>query len=134
MLPRRTGHGYASRVSRGEPDGLRRPPVEGIDRHDGSIVVRLAGELDLYNADEVRAALADAAGEGPSNLVVDLTEVTFLDSTSLGNLIEAKKELPNGTRFRLAAPGPEVSRALEVSGLAQHFDVRDSVEDALSTE
>jgi anti-anti-sigma factor len=118
-------------VTRGEPDGLRRPPVKGIDRPDRSIVVRLAGELDLYNSEEVGTALEQLAGESPPRLVVDLGEVTFVDSTILGTLVEAKKRLPEGTGFRLAAPNAAVRRVLEVSGLDRHFDVRETVEDAL---
>jgi anti-anti-sigma regulatory factor len=39
---------------------LREPPVRAVEPVDSAVVVRLAGELDLYNAEEVRAALADA--------------------------------------------------------------------------
>jgi anti-sigma B factor antagonist len=94
--------------------------------------VRLAGELDLYNASEISAALAEPVGDSPERLVIDLTEVTFVDSTALGTLVEANRQL-QGTTLVLAAPGPDVLRALEVSGLVQHFDVRDSVEDALAS-
>jgi anti-sigma B factor antagonist len=118
-------------VTRGEPDGLRRPPVEGIDRRDGTVVVRLAGELDLYNSAEVGTALERATGESPPRLVVDLGEVSFVDSTILGTLVEAKKRLPEGAGFLLAAPNANVRRVLEVSGLERHFEVRETVEDAL---
>jgi anti-sigma B factor antagonist len=111
---------------RGEADGLRRPPVEAVERRNGAMVVRLAGELDLYNVGEVSVALAQAAEQAPERLVIDLGEVEFVDSTALGALVEARRGLET-----LAAPGPDVRRALEVSGLATHFDVRDSVDDAL---
>lgn len=94
------------------------------------MVITLAGELDLYNVGEVSAALTKAAADAPDRLVVDLGEVDFVDSTALGALVEARKELE--TRLLLAAPGPDVRRALEISGLASHFDVRDSVDDALA--
>ncbi len=116
--------------TRGEADGLRRPPVEAVERRNGAMVVRLAGELDLYNVGEVSIALAQAAQQASERLVVDLGEVDFVDSTALGALVEAGKELDD-TKLVLAAPGPDVRRALEVSGLASHFDVRDSVDDAL---
>jgi anti-sigma B factor antagonist len=119
-------------VKPGESEGLRRPPVESVERRDGGVVVRLAGELDLYNAAEVGASLAQAAADAPAALVVDLEEVSFIDSTALGTLVEAKKALPEGVRFALAAPTADVRRALEVSGLARHFDVRDTVADALA--
>ena len=119
-------------VSREESDGLRRPPVDGVDRQNGDVVVRLAGELDLYNAAEVGSTLEEIVGSDPARIVVDLGEVDFVDSTALGTLIEARKQLSNG-RFVLAAPGLNVRRALEVAGLLEHFDVHESVDAALAS-
>jgi anti-anti-sigma factor len=118
-------------VSREDSDGLRRPPVEAVDRRERGVVVRLVGEIDLYNAAEVGTALDEVARDAPARVVVDLSEVEFVDSTALGTLIEARKQLGNGTLF-LAAAGAQVRRALEVAGLIDHFPVRDTVDDALS--
>ncbi|MGH8862502.1 MAG: STAS domain-containing protein [Jatrophihabitantaceae bacterium] len=117
-------------MSRGEPDGLRVPAVQSVESRDGVTVVRLAGELDLYNAGDVGAALEQAAGE-PGRVVVDLTEVEFVDSTALGTLVEARKQL-GGDRLVLASPGHDVRRAFEVAGLLQHFRITDSLDEALS--
>jgi len=110
---------------------LREPPVRGVENHDGAIVLRLGGELDLYNADDVRGALADALATEPTRIVVDLAEVNFIDSTALGVLIEARSRMADRNGFRLAAPGLETRRALEVSGLDRHFLVHDTVAEAL---
>src|SRR5215475_4520582 len=58
--------------------------VTGVDSRDGAVVVSLGGELDLYNAEEVRSALLEACSGEPELLVVDLGEVRFIDSTALG--------------------------------------------------
>jgi anti-sigma B factor antagonist len=105
--------------------------VEDVERRNGDIVVRLAGEIDLHNAAEVGAALEQIASQQPTRVVVDLAEVGFVDSTALGALIQARKQLGNGNLV-LAAPGPAVRRALEVAGLIDHFSVHDSVDDALA--
>ena len=110
----------------------RDTPVTGVERTDGAVVVSLAGELDLYNADQVREALLECCEEGPERLVVDLSEVRFIDSTALGVLIEARSRLENRRAFLLAAPGLETRRALEVSGLDRHFSVHDSRDEALA--
>jgi anti-sigma B factor antagonist len=110
------------------------PPVTGVERNGGATVVRLAGELDLYNAHLVREALLEAAEEGPERLVVDLADVTFIDSTALGVLIEARKALANRRGFALASPGLETRRALEVSGLDKHFAVHETLDAALAAE
>jgi anti-sigma B factor antagonist len=109
----------------------REEPVAGVASNNGATVVSLAGELDLYNAHVVREALAAAASDDPDRLVVDLSEVKFVDSTALGVLIEARRQLKNNRAFLLAAPGLETRRALEISGLDRHFNVHDSVPDAL---
>ena len=112
-------------------EGGREAAVTGIDKRDGATVVSLGGELDLYNAEDVRSALLEACGDEPDVLVVDLAEVTFIDSTALGVLIEARSRLADRGGFRLAAPGLESRRALEVSGLDRHFSIFDTVPDAL---
>jgi anti-sigma B factor antagonist len=111
--------------------GGRDSAVTGVDHRNEAVVLSLAGELDLYNADEVRGALLEACAGEPKVLVVDLEEVTFIDSTALGVLIEARSRMADRSGFRLAAPGLETRRALEVSGLDRHFLVHDTVAEAL---
>jgi anti-sigma B factor antagonist len=105
--------------------------VLGVETVGTARVVRLCGELDLYNAAEVRTALADASAEAPERIVVDLGEVEFIDSTALGVLIETRTKLKNRDGFLLAAPGLETRRALQISGLDQLFTVHDTVPEAL---
>jgi anti-sigma B factor antagonist len=112
--------------------GLRKNPSLGHELVGDACVVRLGGELDLYNANEVRQALKTAFADSPSRVVVDLSEVEFLDSTALGVLIEARTMLENRRAFILASPGLETRRALKISGLDRHFSVHDSVPEALA--
>jgi len=109
---------------------IREDPIAGVDRSDGAVVVRLAGELDLYNANAVRDVLLECCAESPDRLIVDLSGVKFIDSTALGVLIEARTRMPNRRGFLLAAPGLETRRALEISGLDRHFAVHESLDDA----
>jgi anti-sigma B factor antagonist len=111
---------------------LNEHPVGGIDRQNGAVVIHLVGELDLYNAPEVRTALLELCSEQPERLVVDLEQVDFVDSTALGVLIEARTKLENRGSFLLAAPGLETHRALTISGLDRHLSVHESVDAALS--
>jgi anti-anti-sigma factor len=120
--------------SPGVPDGseLGHEPVAGVERRESAIVVHLQGELDLYNAEALRAALVSCCEGAPEQVVVDLAEVRFVDSTALGVLIEASSRLGDSRRLVLAAPGLETRRALEISGLDRHFTVSASVEEALA--
>jgi anti-sigma B factor antagonist len=116
----------------GDENRLNEHPVAEIERLNGAVVVRLVGELDLYNAPEVRTALLAVCDEKPERLVVDLGAVDFVDSTTLGVLIEARTKLENRRSFFLASPGLETHRALTISGLDQHLSVHDTVESALA--
>ena len=110
---------------------LREPPVRDVEQRAGGTVVRLAGELDLYNADDVRRALATAIDDGASRIVIDMSEVEFVDSTALGVLIEARSKLGRDNVL-IAAPQLETRRTLAVSGLDRHLPVHDSVDGAFA--
>ena len=113
------------------PGNARDDPVAGVSEIGEALVVRLTGELDLYSTPALRTAMLECLARGPSRLVVDLEEVRVIDSTALGVLIEARSRMPDRSGFRLAAPGLETRRALEVSGLDRHFLVHDTVAEAL---
>jgi anti-sigma B factor antagonist len=115
----------------GDNSGLRKNPVLAVEKVGEALLVRLGGELDLYNAQDVRGALLEACSESPQRVVVDLGEVEFLDSTALGVLIEARSQMTDRRAFLLAAPGLETRRALKISGLDRHFAVHDTVAEAL---
>jgi anti-sigma B factor antagonist len=112
-------------------EDLRRPLVAAVEEHDSAVVVRTAGELDLYNADELRRTLGEVCARTPERVVVDLSELSFIDSTGLGVLVEGCAKLPNRALL-LAAPQREIRRALEITGLDRHFGVYDTVEEALA--
>jgi anti-sigma B factor antagonist len=116
----------------GEAEGLRGPPVAGVEEREGAVIVELVGELDLYNAQLLRDALFTAAADGPERLVVELSGVTFVDSTALGVLIETRTRLANRRAFLLVGPGLEIRRALEISGLDRHFAVHHTLDEALA--
>ena len=115
-------------------DGLRKHPVLGVDSVGTARVVRLGGELDLYNAAQVRSALDEACAEAPERIVVDLGQVEFIDSTALGVLIETRTKLNDRGGLLLAAPGLETRRALQISGLDKLFTVHDTVPEALGAK
>ena len=94
-----------------------------VDGTDGEAVVVLAGEIDVYAAPDLREAVLDLLNTGHHRLVLDLADVTFIDSTGLGVLVGVLKRIGlNGDgSLRLRAPSPQVSMALGVTGLDEHF-------------
>ncbi len=81
-------------------------------------VVALFGELDAATSDGLADAIVGAAG---STVVVDLSGLTFMDSSGIGALVVAKKRIvANGLgQLVLTRPGAAVSRVLDIVGLSQ---------------
>jgi len=87
---------------------------------DGRHRVRIEGELDAFTVPEVRAVLADAEG---GDVVLDLDGVTFIDSSGLAMVVEARQRLQAQQRQLVIGPrSPIVQRLLELSGVAGHLD------------
>jgi len=96
-----------------------------------TLVFKLRGSLDLATAPTVRAALAEATEKGGHHLIVDLTQLEFLDSTGLGVLIGAhRRAAERGGSFRLVISEGPISRLLNITGLIAVFAVYHSLEDA----
>jgi anti-sigma B factor antagonist len=97
----------------------------------GTLVFRLRGSLDLATAPTVRAALSEATEKGNQELIVDLTQLEFLDSTGLGVLIGAHRRVAeHGGSLRLIVKDGPISRLLNITGLIAVFKVYHSVDDA----
>jgi anti-sigma B factor antagonist len=101
---------------------------------DGSCaVVSVGGEIDPGTATELsEAALAAMQEIGPT-LVLDLSGVTFMDSTGLKVLLSVHQRAQlAGGRLVLAAPGRPVQRVVSITGLDEIFEIRDTVADAVA--
>lgn len=108
--------------------------VDIKSEHDGNaIIYRLRGSLDLATAPSLRAALLEAANEGKHDIIVDLSQLEFLDSTGLGALIGAhRRALEHGGRVRLIVNDGPIQRLLTITGLMRIFSVYASTEAALA--
>lgn len=121
----------------GSEPGYSRPvEVPGnvsTERVDGVTVVVLNGEHDLSTAQSVRGALAGARDEG--TVVIDLGPATFVDSSILGVILDARRqasETRSGFAVVLDGDGHDpVRRVLEITGLLEELPVHDSREEAI---
>jgi len=94
--------------------------VTSLDRDGDTVTVALHGEVDVLNVDQVRQALAEALAAKPRQIVVDLADLSFIDSTGLGALIFGfQRSRDAGIGFRLAQPSPGVRQILVLSGLLE---------------
>ena len=104
------------------------------EEREGWKVVRVAGEIDLGTAPELRERLATVLDDGADRVIVDLEQVRFIDSTALSVMVAAHKRLVRrGTVLHLAAGGLQVVRVLTTTGLSRVFAVHDSVDEAVGT-
>ncbi|MEU9102439.1 STAS domain-containing protein [Streptomyces sp. NPDC048361] len=98
---------------------------------EGVRVITVTGEIDHHSGDVLRQAL-DATGAPHAHIVLDLHQVTFIDSSGINILIHAHNTLTgDGGWLRLAAPTETVMRTLSIVGVDTVIDCRESLEEAL---
>ncbi|MEZ0109652.1 anti-anti-sigma factor [Catenulispora sp. EB89] len=97
-------------------------------RHDdGRVVLTVAGDVDLAAHARFQADL-DQAWDGSTDLVIDCSQVDFLDSMGLRVLVHARQRaVDNGRDLVVAAPSEPVLRVLELAGVAELFSVKGPV-------
>jgi len=113
---------------------MRVPPFRATVAELGNelALVSVSGELDLYVQSELRDALAAADRLAIRTVVVDLSGVSFLDSTICGTLVgEAKRRRAERGELVLVTNGPPTSRTLEVAGIDRVIRTFATLHDAL---
>jgi anti-anti-sigma factor len=88
-------------------------------REGSTATVAAEGEIDLSTVDELRSAVT-AAADGVDNLLLDLTEVEFIDSAGLGGLLELRSTLRSrSVTLQISAGAGPVRQAMEITGLSE---------------
>ena len=109
-----------------------RVDTEHLD--DTTSVISVAGEIDLYTAPELKRELVHAIDEGARRVVVDLSEATFIDSTTLGVLLSGIKRLrPLGGELAVVCTDRNIRKIFEITLLDRVFSIYEDRSDALST-
>lgn len=104
-----------------------------VAEESGWPVVSVAGEVDLHSVQRFRSAMEQAeANSGSGGVLVDLSEVGFMDSSGLGVLIGHHRELAeNGAEMRVVA-GEAAMKILRLTSLNTVFSIYDSRREALA--
>ena len=102
-------------------------PVSGV------ILLALKGEVDLWTSFQLMESIIEAFHEHPALVVVDLSDVRFMDDAGLGILAEGARHIEEaGGRFAVVCPSHHrVTRQLQLAGLEPALHVRESADDAL---
>jgi anti-sigma B factor antagonist len=104
-----------------------------VSTQSNRTVVTVSGEIDLATQGQLRAQLNDLVVAGKVNLVLDLSGVTFVDSTGLGALIGTRRRVHafHGS-LALVIPDESVMKVFTITGLEKVFAIHDTLEAALA--
>lgn len=96
-------------------------------------VVSVSGEVDVYSAPALKDSLTELLQSGVNSVVVDLTEVAFLDSTGLGALVEARSATTEaGGSLPLVCTQERILKLFTITGLDGVFSIHGSVDEAVA--
>ena len=96
-------------------------------------LVEVSGEVDIYTAPKFKEDMIAVIDAGATNLVVDLSDVTFIDSTALGVLIGGVKRMHAvDGRIVLVVNTRPVQKVLTITGLDSIFEIHETREEALA--
>lgn len=99
-----------------------------VQKEDSHTLVRVSGELELSTSPELQRALSEI--DDDTTVVLDMTGVTFLDSSALRVLVQARLRLKDPAQLRLVIPRPQLRRIFEISGLADDFLLCEQLDEA----
>lgn len=106
--------------------------IKQIRNHDSAVVVVLAGELTMRESPAFHSTLIELCHKAPANLVVNLKEVNFIDSSGVGTLTDIFRRVKkyNG-RFALVGLNKMVRSVFEITRLDRFFSIYETEEEAL---
>lgn len=107
--------------------------VRQTRQRDGAVIVDLFGEIDMHRAPELSEALARVTSSRPKKLVLNFTDVKYIDSTGLGTLVYILRQV-SAYKGKMAMIGlsPAVRSVFEVTRLLSVFSVHDSEDAAIA--
>ncbi len=85
---------------------------------DGRAIVFVQGEIDMSAGPEIRNALAAAQQDSP-DVIVDVSDVTFMDSTGINALLRADRQVPPGGSLRVVGATSAVRRVFDITGVSE---------------
>jgi len=110
-----------------------RPRVDEVTSQDDAAIVKLAGEIDMNHSPAMHQALLEVLKSQPRRLIVDLADVSYMDSSGVGTLVDALRRVHGyGGKMALVAVAPRVLSVLQITKLDQFFEIHSTVQEALA--
>ncbi len=109
-------------------------PVKDIRKGSDATVVTLSGDIDLHHAPALHSALLDVSEARPRRIIIDLTEVPYMDSSGVGTLVYILRRV-NTYQGKMALVGmnSRVRSVFEITKLDQFFTIRATEAEAMQT-
>lgn len=105
--------------------------VEAVEKGNAALI-RVEGDVDMFTSPNLRDALVPFFKRNTAGIVVELSKVTFMDSSGIATLVEGLQwSKKNNRSFILAGLGPTVFNALSLTKLDNVFDIRENAREAL---
>jgi len=99
---------------------------------DGVFVLRPRGEIDVYTAPHLKEEIVSAMDAGNKQLIVDLSQVGFMDSSGLGVLVSALKRTKDvGGALRLVCSDDRILKIFRITGLTKVFSIDGGLDEAV---
>ena len=101
------------------------------ERQADATVVRITGEVDLRTSPQLRGVLLELLDEKPLRIILDLTGVSYIDSSGVGTFVELKRRaMRNESNVALVGLQPRVRSLFEITRLDKFFTIADSIDEA----
>jgi len=95
-------------------------------------IFRLTGLLDAFSEPNFRKALDKYVDQGPSNIILDLSKIDFVDSSGLGALVQLVKKAQNASGSLQVVSNPRVTQTVKLVRLEKFLSLQDSVDAAVA--
>lgn len=103
-----------------------------VEYKNNTVIIKPSGEIDLHNSPQLRKTLHEVIGKNTANILIDLGEVTYMDSSGLATLVEAFQQTSKqGKKLILCSPKDTVKNIFSITRLEEIFLIYPSMEEAL---
>jgi len=98
---------------------------------DGVVILDIQGEIDLYNAPEIKKSIKDQTDANKKNIIINLEKVSYIDSSGIGVLISSLSQLRKiGGGLKITNVFASVKKVFELTKLTSFFDIYENEEAA----
>jgi anti-sigma B factor antagonist len=114
------------------PSSANDPIITSVADRDGITVVTVGGEIDMFIAPTLEAAIAEGFAADAKALIIDLSAVEFIASAGLQILAATHEKISKSAHFAVVATYPATTRPIQLTGLDEILDVYPTLDDALT--